>query len=132
MGTGFGPVAFGFGLLTLEVGRNAAFVRIVVTLLELGVLLGQTLHIRKGGIPLGFDILDVAFRPGSPILGTQQLVSLSLGSIGAVLFGLDLGKGFLVLFVSSDIAGKHGLFDLFRGGRLGGCIQQLHGLHVKN
>ena len=70
LGALLGSVAFSFGFLALEVGRNAALVCIVVALLELGVLLGQALNIRKGGIPLGFDILDVAFRPSSPILGT--------------------------------------------------------------
>ena len=124
LGTGFGLVAFGFGLLALEIGGNAAFVRIVVTLLELGVLLGQTLHVRKGGIPLGFDILDVAFRPGSPILGTQQLVPLSLGSIGTVLFGLDLGKGFLILLVCCDITALDLCHQLCRGAGLCHGIQQ--------
>ena len=49
LGAGFGPVARSFSFLALEVGRNAALVCIVVALLELGVLLGQALNIRKEG-----------------------------------------------------------------------------------
>ena len=124
LGAGFGPVALSFGFLALEVGRNAALVCIVVALLELGVLLGQALNIRKGGIPLGFDILDVAFRPSSPILGTQQFVPLSLGSIGPLFLGLDLGKGFLILLVRCDITALDLCHQLCRGAGLGHGIQQ--------
>ena len=49
LGTGFGLVAFRFGFLALEVGRNTALVCIVVALLELGVLLFQTADVGKSG-----------------------------------------------------------------------------------
>ena len=66
----------------------------------------------------------MAFRPSSPILGTQQLVPLSLGSIGALFLGFDLGKGFLILLVCCDITALDLCHQLCRGAGLRHGIQQ--------
>ena len=55
-----------------------------------------------------------------------------LGSIGALLFGLELGHEVLILFIGGDVAGENSLFDRFRRAGLGSSIQQFHGLNVQN
>ena len=66
----------------------------------------------------------MAFRPSSPILGTQQLVPLSLGSIGPLFLGLDLGKGFLILLVRGNLTVLDLLHQLCRSAGLCHGIQQ--------
>ena len=59
-----------------------------------------------------------------PILGTQQLVPLSLGSIGPLFLGFDLGKGFLILLVRCDITALDLLHQLCGGAGFCHGVQQ--------
>ena len=86
----------GFGFLALEVGRNAALVCIVVALLELGVLLGQALHIRKGSGQAAF------------------------GRVGALFFGFELGQQLL-----HPLAVPGGCGELFGAAGAGDQVQVL-------
>ena len=106
-GSLFGPVALGFGLLALEVGRNAAFVHFVIAPFCLfflgfqpGIFLVQPLHIRKGGIQVVFGSLGFILRFAYHV---PRLFLPGFGSSGTVLLGLDLGHGFLIGFVRGDL-----------------------------
>ena len=101
----------------------------MVALLELGVLIGQALHIRKGGIQVVFGSLGFILRLAYHV---PRLFLPGFGSSGTVLLGFDLGHGFLILLVGRDVAGLYLLHQLCRGAGLCHGVQQLQRLHIKN